>query len=195
MSAEFSVLVVSASERLQDALSRLLARQAGVVFQGVSRTASDALALFRVDPPDLVISDSPPAGVNDVLIWREVRDCGPRLLMLTNYLREGDSIRSVLAGASALILAPDARRRRLVEAVLRVAQGEFLIAEELIGRLRRVVNGEARRGLDEAERRVLSLILEGKRDREIASETAASLDEVRAYVTRLVEELVQQGWE
>lgn len=190
MPAESRVLVVSANERLQDALSRLLARQAGVVYQGVSHTANDALALFRVDPPDLVISDSPPADVNDVLIWREVRDCGPRLLMLTNYLREGDSIRAVLAGASALILAPEARGRRLVEAVLRVAQGEFLIAEELIARLRTFVTGEARRGLNEAERRVLGLILEGKGDYEIASETAAGLDEVRACTARLVEELV-----
>ena len=189
MPTEFSVFVVSANERVQSVFAHLLGRHAALHYAGGSPAATDALYQVNADPPGVVISDSPPANVHEVLIWREIRECGPRLLMLTNYVRGNDAVLSVLAGASGLILVPAGRSRTLLDSILRVAQGESLIPERLITRLHGVAIGEEPSRLDEAERRVLRLITEGRRDQEIAAEVAAPLGQVRSWVAGIAERL------
>ena len=189
MRTEFSVFVVSANDRLQSVFARLLERHAALRYAGGSPTASGALGWVGAVSPDVVISDSPPANGHDLLIWREIRDFGPRLLMLTNYLRESDAVLTVLAGASGLILASAGRSRALLDSILRVAQGESLTAEGLITRLRGISMGEAPNPLDPEECRILRLITDGRSDQEIAAEEAATVHQVRGWVAGIAEKL------
>lgn len=182
----FKVMVVSANARLQSVLPVLLGRQETLVYQGSVRSAIEALTASIADAPDVVVSDLPPASVRDVLTWRAIRECGPRLVMLTRYMNEGDDLRAVLAGASGLILVPE---RRLLESVLRAANGDLFRSEEFAGRLRAIVTGEAPSVLNAAERRVLGLISEGHPDHEIAARVGASPDDVREHIARIVEKL------
>ena len=189
LGTELSIFVVSANERLQSVLARLLERHPILHYADGSPNAREALDRVGRVRPDLLVSDSPPANVHEVLIWREIRGYGPRLLMLTNYVHEHDVFLSILAGASGLILAPAGRSRALLDSILRVAQGGSLIPERLITRLHGIAIGEEPSRLDEAERRVLRLITEGRRDQEIATEEAATLGQVRSWVASIAERL------
>jgi DNA-binding NarL/FixJ family response regulator len=187
---EFKVLVVSANERLIAALSHLLQRHAALRYVGSASSVRRALAQLGADPPDIFVADSPPADFGEVLAWRDIRAGSRRLLMLTNYLHEGDLVRSVFAGASAIVLAPEARGGRLLETITRVAAGESLLPEATMARLQAVALSEAASPLDAAGRRVLSLLLQGKDDSEIASETGASATTVRNQLARALQALI-----
>ena len=182
----FKVLVVSANKRLQGVLSVLLARQDALIYQGSVASAVEALTLAADDAPDVVISDLAPASVREVMTWRAIRECGPRLVMLTRYMEAGDDLRAVLAGASGLILVPE---RHLLESIQRAAMGDFLRSEELVGRLGAIVSGEAPSLLDGPERRVLGLVAEGHPDREIAARVGATPDDMRERIARIAEKL------
>jgi DNA-binding NarL/FixJ family response regulator len=180
------VMIVSANQRLQGVLPALLGRQDTLVHQHSVRTATEALTLTVGDAPDIVICDLPPANVHEVLTWRAIREHGPRIVMLTRYMQEDDDLRAVLAGAAGLILVPE---RRLLESVMRAARGDLLRSDELTGRLRAIVSGEAPSQLDGDERRVLGLIAEGHSDGEIAASLGVSPDDVCDQIVRITEKL------
>jgi DNA-binding NarL/FixJ family response regulator len=156
------------------------------VHQGNVRSPFEALSRAVVDAPDIVLADLPPANVHEVLTWRALREYGPRLVMLTRYLQEGDDLRAVLAGAAGLILVPE---RRILDSILRAAAGDLLRSEELNGRLSAIVSGEAPSPLDGEERRVLGLIAEGHADGEIAARLNVSPEDVRDRIVRIAEKL------
>ncbi len=185
-SDSFRVLIVSANERLRSVLPTLLGRQNALVYQGSVANASEALACVGTDMPDVVISDSPPADLQDILIWRAIHELGPRLIMLTRYMEQLIDTRAVLAGASGLILVPE---RRLADAVQRVAIGDNLRSLELSGRLRALVTGEIPSNLNGEERKVFGLVSEGRRDSEIAAHLGTSAENVRSQIVRIAEKL------
>jgi DNA-binding NarL/FixJ family response regulator len=182
----YSVLIVSANPRLQGVLPAVLGRQSTLVHQGNVRSPFEALSRAVVDAPDIVLADLPPANVHEVLTWRALREYGPRLVMLTRYLQEGDDLRAVLAGAAGLILVPE---RRILDSILRAAAGDLLRSEELNGRLSAIVSGEAPSPLDGEERRVLGLIAEGHADGEIAARLNVSPEDARDRIVRIAEKL------
>jgi DNA-binding NarL/FixJ family response regulator len=179
-------MIVSANRRLQSILPVLLGRHETLAYQGTVSNPTEALILAGSDAPDVVVSDLPPAGVRDILTWRAIRESGPRIVMLTRYMHEGDDMRAVLAGASGLILVPE---RRLLESIMHAATGDLLRSEELRGRLSAIVSGEAPSALDGSERRILGLIAEGHPDREIAARIGVSPDDVRDQIAGITQKL------
>jgi DNA-binding NarL/FixJ family response regulator len=186
---EFSIFVVAANERVQSVFERLLGRHQQLSYAAGAASVIEALKRLDEAPADLIISASPPANVQEVLIWREVRSHVPRLLMLTNYLREREAVFAVLAGAGGLVLAPAERSRALMDSILRVAQGESLIPEGLMTRLRGISAGEAPAQLDSEERRILGLITDGKNDQEIAAIEAVTPSQVSNWIASIAEKL------
>ena len=181
-----NILIVTANQRLRSVLPALLARNASLVYQGSVASASEALTRAFAAAPDVVVSDLPPATTAEVMTWRAVRECGPRLVMLTRYIHEGNDLRAALAGAAGLILVPE---RDLVDSILRSAAGVMLRSPELDGRLRAIVSGEAPSILDASERRVLGLVAEGYSDAVIAAQLAIRPEDVREHIARIAETL------
>lgn len=190
MEAACLVYVVSSNERLRTALSRLLTRQEALLYLGDSPNVRAALPLIGQNRPDIVISDSPPMTVSEVLAWREVREHCTRLLMLTSYRREPDAVRALIAGASGLILTPDRDGTHLLDAIRSVAQGDLLIPQQPLARLRAIANAEAPSRLDGEERALLGQIIDGRRNAEIAHGLGMKTEEVPAQIARLLNKLV-----
>lgn len=189
MAAICKVFIVSSNERLQAALSRLLRRQQAISYVGSSAGARAALLVIRRDPPDVVMSDSPPGNAQDVLIWRQIREHA-HVLMWTHYRRESDIVRAVIAGASGLMLALDDSGPGLLEAVLSAARGISYMPQETLTRLRAVASGQAPSTLEEGERALLAHIVDGRRDADIGREMGLTSEEVPAYIARILDKLV-----
>ena len=185
-SRSYSVHLVTANPGLRTALPALLARRAGIAFAGASSTPDEALAQMGHAPPDVVLAGSPPEDARQVMSWRAIRDCGPCIVMLTRYRDEGIDLRSLLAGASGLILVPE---RDVAEAVLHVAAGEDTHFDEARRYLCAIATGETPGRLTTEERRVLHLISAGLPDAAIASELATTSAGVRDQIARLVEKM------
>jgi DNA-binding NarL/FixJ family response regulator len=109
--------------------------------------------------------------------------------MLTNYRRDGEAVMALLAGAAGLTLAPDGDGERLLDAVRGVAQGDLLLPEEPLARLKAIARAEVPSKLDKAERALLGFIIDGRRDAEIARELGLSSEEVPACVARILDKL------
>lgn len=182
--APYTVLVVSTNRLMQSVLPAMLLRRQSLAHAGSAGSASEALRLTLERAPDVVLSDLPPGGVAEVMTWRAVRQCGPKLVMLTRYVNEGDAMRATLAGASGLILVPD---RPIVESVLRAATGELLHSDDLAGRLLAIVSGEAPSLLDHSGRRLLGLVADGCSDDEIAGQLVITPEDVREQIARIAE--------
>ena len=186
-----SVYVISSNELLQDVIAHLIKDEECLSYAGASRTANEALDRISALKPDVVVTDAPPANMHDVFVWREIREYGPRVLMLAYYLRADDAALSVLAGANCLVLAPAGQSRALLDLILRIGNGESPRAEGVARRLNEAAIGYDG-NLSEEQRRVLRLVIDGMSDVEIASKEAATMGEVRGWVADIAEKVSQR---
>jgi two-component system, NarL family, response regulator DesR len=189
LNVESNVLLVATNERLQDAISGLLRRDASVSYLGSCRTPRDALSLLSASAPAVVVAESPPHSVDDVLDWREVRGFSARILVLSTYFHDADVVRSIIAGASGHVLAEAGHGRELIDAIGHLASGQLLLPADLVDRLRAIAADQISSRLDATERTVLGLITDGRTDQEIASSIATDLGRVRSSIGALVGKL------
>jgi DNA-binding NarL/FixJ family response regulator len=187
--AEFAVFVVSTNERVLSVFPHLIERHPALLFCGSAATPSEALDSVRAAGPRVVVTDWLPSSGQHVLKWRAVRELGPSLLMLTNYLREPDAVLSVLSSASGHLLTRPGQSRHLLDAIVRVAQGELLFPEGLVSKLRTQASGDSASDLDEPDRRVLLGLLERATDQEIAEALGEDANQVRLRIASLADKL------
>lgn len=108
-------------------------------------------------------------------LLRGDRDHSVNILVLTSFDRDEYLFRALRAGASGFLLK-DLPRGQLVNAVRTVAAGDELLSPTITRRLveefvrRPRLGDEALAGLTDRERVVLTLVAQGKTNREIAEE-------------------------
>src|SRR5690606_10047507 len=125
--------------------------------------------------------------------WPEVK-----VIMLTSYSDDEAVIGSVMAGASGYVLK-QIGTQELVDAIRRVHKGESMLDPGITGKILErfrtgtqggdgppVPGGEA---LTDQEQKILTLIAQGKTNREIASELYLSEKTVRNYVSNILGKL------
>lgn len=189
MEASCKVYVVSSNERLRAALSRLLQRQVGIVHAGAAANVRAIPPVIETDPFDVVISDSLPANSQEVFLWRQLSE-QVRILMWTQYSRERDIVRALLAGVSGIIVAPDANAQKLIAAILNVASGASLLPQDALAQLKEIASGVAPSTLDHQERMLLGCIVDGKRNAEIGLQLGLNDRQVSAMIATVLEKLL-----
>lgn len=101
----------------------------------VTEAADGAEALEKAEAlrPDVVIMDINLPGMNGLQITRELRDRFPgmKIIMLTAYDDEEQIYHAIRAGASAYH-AKDVRPERLVGAIRRVYQGQYVVDDRVL---------------------------------------------------------------
>jgi two-component system response regulator DevR len=164
---------------------------------GEAGTMTEAVAEARRCRPDVVLMDVRLPDGSGVEACREVRsECRTtRVLMLTSYADEDAVVASIMAGASGYLLK-QTDPERLVEAVELVARGGSLldpaVTQTVLEWMRRLgahAADDRLAGLSEQERKILSLIAEGKTNREIAAALYLSEHTVKTYVSNLLQKL------
>jgi DNA-binding NarL/FixJ family response regulator len=186
---ELRVFVVSPNGNFQGVLPDLLKRHAALEYCGAAFNVREALAPVRSGRVDLVVSDSAPKTAGDVMRWRELREGGPGLFMITNYVYEGGIILSILAGASGHVLAEPGRSRTLLDAIVRAARGEFLMPPDLVARLRTIAQDEKAGTLVPPERLVLDRVLDGATDAALAEAIGGDVAQAHRHIASLAAKL------
>jgi two-component system, NarL family, response regulator NreC len=162
--------------------------------------AADARSGFEeVDrhQPDVLVIDVSLPGMNGIAAAREVKRRAPRtqVLMVADWGRERDALEALAAGATGFALKTD-RAEELLGAIRRVANGQLYIAPAFrrfsaleAARLARTrspaLPADVLRALSPREREVFDLVVRGWRNAAISVELCISIKTVDTHRTRI----------
>ena len=177
-------------------LRTLLERRPGFTVVGEAGTAKEAVRAAWQSQPDVVIMDIRLPDGNGIEACREILEERPetRVIMLTSYGDDEALFGSIMAGASGYLLK-QTRGQSLAEAIEKVAKGESLldpaVTQRVLERMRRLATGEGDKlaTLSPQERKIITMIAEGKTNKEIAKEVFLSDKTVKNYVSSILRKL------
>ena len=152
-------------------------------------TAEDAVRLAATSGVDLVLMDLQfPGALQGAEATRRIRSHSeaPRVLVLTNYDTDADILGAIEAGASGYLLK-DAPPAELVSAVRAAAIGESALAPGVSSRLDATLSSSDRLTVRESE--VLSLVAEGRSNRDIGRALFLSEATVKSHLVHIFAKL------
>lgn len=190
------VFLVDDHEIVRRGIAQLLDAEPELQVVGESATVRGTLDRVEATRPDVVVLDLHLPDGDGIDLCRSIRSAHPkvRCLILTADDDESASVAAVIAGASGHVLK-SVRGGRLVEGILRVAQGESLIPETRARRVARDLSAQTvrdkRQGADLTlrEQQVLKLITEGLTNRQIGRRLGLAEKTVKNYVSGLLAKL------
>jgi two-component system response regulator DevR len=190
-------MVVDDHEVVRLGLKGLLERQPGWYVVAEAAAAGEAVSRAAENKPDVIVMDIRLAGSSGIDACRQIVHQLPdtRVIMLTSYAEDGLLFDAIAAGAAGYVLK-QIGSDDLVRAIETVSHGEALLDPSLTSRVLARVREASRKealaafvDLTEQEIRVLSLIAEGKTNREIAEVLYLGDGTVRNYVSNILSKL------
>jgi DNA-binding NarL/FixJ family response regulator len=189
------VFLLDDHEVVRRGVADLLSAEDDIEIVGEASTAEEAVGRILALSPDVCVLDVRLPDGSGVEVCRAVREKRPAMacLMLTSFSDDEALLEAVLAGASGYLLK-QVRGSDLVDAVRRVARGQSLLDQSVTDTvLRRLRDGspddERLRGLTEQERKVLTLLAEGRTNRQIADELFLAEKTIKNYVSNVLAKL------
>lgn len=167
----------------------LLESEADLEVVAEAATAEDAVRLAAASGIDLVLMDLQfPGAMQGAEATRRIRSHAgaPRVLVLTNYDTDADILGAIEAGASGYLLK-DAPPAELVAAVRAAAVGESALAPAVSTRLN--ASREAGDRLTAREAEVLTLVAEGRSNRDIGRALFLSEATVKSHLVHIFTKL------
>lgn len=194
---ETRVMLVDDHEVVRQGLRALLERREHLTVVAEAGSVAEAIVEAARSQPDVIVMDVRLPDGTGIEACREIRAEYPaiRVLMLTSYADDEAVYAAIVAGAAGYLLK-QTRGRELVSAIDAVARGESLldplVTSKVLNRMREMAAGghkDKLSELTEQERRILSLIAEGKTNRMIAAEVFLSEKTVKNYVSTILGKL------
>jgi DNA-binding NarL/FixJ family response regulator len=170
-----------------DGVVRILRAKRDINVIGVATTAEDAVQQFREHRPDVTLMDLELRGSHGFQAIRAIRSIEPsaRIIVLTMYSGQDEILGAANAGAVAYVLK-DAIPEDLIRSVRAVHAGEEPLSHVIAARAR--IHGE-QPSLSVREVQVIRLLVEGKRDKEIAADLQISPRTVEVHIRSIFEKL------
>jgi DNA-binding NarL/FixJ family response regulator len=192
MTAQITVLIADDHPVVRQGLQVLLSVQDDIVVVGAAEEGAQAVRLCAELEPDVLLLDLKLPVLDGVGVLRELaeRGCKVRSLVLTSATDHALVTAALNAGATGFLykdVDPDA----LVRAVRSVHDGNTLLAPEAAGLLM-APRRSAVAGLDaltHREREVLTLLADGRSNREIARMLHISEKTVKSHVSAVLAKL------
>ncbi len=181
MQRKFKVLVVDDHPIVRAGIAAIIQTSADMMVVGQAASGEDAVQTFATHLPDVTLMDLRLPGLSGVDAIRTIRHTHPeaRFVVLTTYEGDEDIYQALAAGAKGYIIK-GMPHTVLLGALRRVcAGGQYLpqsVTRALAGR---TPSSE----LSAREREVLSLIVGGKSNREIASALGITEGTVKCHVS------------
>ncbi|MEU2422734.1 response regulator transcription factor [Streptomyces sp. NPDC007851] len=188
-----SLLIVDDHPVVRDGLRGMFESAPGFTVLGEASDGPQAVALTTALDPDVVLMDLRMPGGGGVDAIRELtrRGARARVLVVTTYDTDSDTLPAIEAGATGYLLK-DAPREELFTAVRAAAQGRTVLSPAVASRLVSAVRAPGAPGnepLSAREREVLALVARGTSNREIARELFISEATVKTHLTHLYTKL------
>ncbi|MEV6533240.1 response regulator [Streptomyces sp. NPDC048448] len=187
-----TLLIVDDHPVVRDGLRGMFESAPGFTVLGEAADGVAALALAQALDPDVVLMDLRMPGGNGVAAIAELtrRGARARILVLTTYDTDSDTLPAIEAGATGYLLK-DAPRDELFTAVRAAAEGRTVLSPAVASRLVSAVRTPttAQDSLSGREREVLALVAKGTSNREIARVLFISEATVKTHLTHLYAKL------
>ena len=175
------VLICDDHPIMRVGIAAIIQAQPDMTVCGQAGTAVEAIRLHREHVPDITLMDLRLPDRSGVQAIREIRSTSPdaRIVVLTTYEGDEDIHQALEAGAMGYIIK-GMPHEELVSALRKVHAGRrFLPAPVARALASRMPDGE----LSAREKQVLSLLVKGKSNREIADELAIKEATVKSHVS------------
>lgn len=189
------VYLLDDHEIVRRGLRELLESDGRIDVVGESGLAEEAARRIPALRPHVAVLDGRLPDGSGIDVCRDVRSVDPSIacLILTSYDDDEALFHAIMAGASGYVLK-QIRGNELIDAILRVAQGQSLLDPQVTARvLERLRGGHeedaAISGLTEQERRVLMHIADGLTNRQIGQEMFLAEKTVKNYVSSILAKL------
>ena len=191
------ILLVDDHEVVRLGIKALLGHHSQFQVVAEAGTAEEAVEQALQHQPDVVVMDIRLPGKSGIVATEEITQKLPetKVIMLTSFAEDDMLFDAIIAGASGYILK-QIGSGELIRALEMVGRGESLldpaVTQKVFQRLRlaaRESRGSAFSAFSERELQVLSLVAEGKTNKEIAEQIFLSEKTVRNYVSSILAKL------
>lgn len=191
------VLLVDDHEVVRLGIKSLLSHYPQFEVVAEAGTADEAVRQASEYKPDVVVMDIRLPGKSGIDATREIMAAQPdtKVVMLTTFADDELLFDAISAGASGYVLK-QIDSQELITALERIGRGESLldpaVTQQVFKRMRettRKAESEAFAPLSDQELKVLALVAQGKRNKEIAEQVFLSEKTVRNYVSSILSKL------
>ena len=191
------VMLVDDHEVVRNGIRAMLAPEDDIVVAGEAGGVQDAIDEATRTKPDVVVMDVRLADGSGIEATREIRANHPdtRVLMLTSFADDEALFASIMAGASGYVLK-QVRSDDLLRAIRSVGAGESLldpsVTNSVLERLRKgkhLMKDERLARLSPQEERILTLIADGRTNKEVGEELQLAEKTVKNYVSSILSKL------
>jgi DNA-binding NarL/FixJ family response regulator len=191
------VLLVDDHEVVRSGVKALLQSTEDIVVTGEAGTVREAVDEADRTRPDVVVMDVRLADGSGIEATREIRAKHPKtkVVMLTSFADDEALFASIMAGAAGYVLK-QVKSGELIRAIRTVGKGDSLldpaVTSAVLDRLRRgkhLMKDEKLARLSPQEERILSLVADGKTNREIGDELNLAEKTVKNYVSSILSKL------
>ena len=187
------VLIAEDHPLFREGMRGRLDRVADVAVVGEAASGDEAVEMAHKLEPDVILMDIKMPGLNGIEATREIQQASPQIgvLVLTMFEDDDSVFAAMRAGAKGYLLK-DSGGEGVVHAIRAVASGEAVfgpgVAERIMGFFSapRAAPRRTFPELTEREEEVLSLVAQGKSNREIARQLFVSLKTVRNHVSNIL---------
>ncbi|HET6714546.1 MAG TPA: response regulator transcription factor [Actinomycetota bacterium] len=195
--APLRVMLVDDHEIVRDGIKAMLDTEDDVVVTAQAGTVREAIDEAHRTRPDVVVMDVRLADGSGIEATREIRADHPdtRVLMLTSFADDEALFASIMAGASGYVLK-QVKSGDLLRAIRAVGAGDSLldpsVTSAVLDRLRKgkhLMKDEKLARLSPQEERILTLVADGRTNREIGDELNLAEKTVKNYVSSILSKL------
>lgn len=192
-----TILIVDDHELTRLGLSSAIKKKSKFTISGEAVDGISAVSMVEQLTPDIVLMDIGMPKMDGITATRQIKERVPgcKVIILSSRHLEDEITASIAAGADGYCLK-DIATERLIQVIELVSEGGIwldpYIAKFLAGSLtssisrsRQVYNTE----LTEREKEVLTLIVEGKPNKEIAQLLGITLPTTKVHVSNLIQKL------
>lgn len=176
-----SVLVVDDHPILRLGVAAIINAQRDMKVCAHAGTGEEAVDMFKKHRPDITLMDLRLPGMSGLEALRVIRRLDPhaKSIVLTTYEGDEDIHQALAAGALGYIIK-GMSHETLVDALRKVKSGMRFLPSPIVRRLEdRTPNSD----LSPREREVLSLMAQGKTNKEIASDLGITEATVKCHVS------------
>jgi two-component system response regulator DevR len=191
------VMLVDDHEVVRQGIRALVEAAGGMVVVAEASGVAEAVERALSTLPDVVVMDVRLVDGSGIEATREIRAARPdtRVIMLTSFADDEALFASIMAGAAGYVLK-QVRSNDLVRSIRAVAEGQSLLDPAVTGavleRLRKgkhlLMDPKLAR-LSPQEERILTLIAEGKTNKEIGEDLKLAEKTVKNYVSAILSKL------
>ena len=181
------VMIVETHAIVRQGLRTLIGSQRDMEIVAETGDGGEAIALYASSRPDVVLMDLRLRTGSGLDVIRELRsafeDC--RIVVLSTYSNEEHVYRAVAAGAYGYVIK-DEDPSHITRALRAVRTGQHYLSPEASARLAEHVH---RSPLTKREEEVLTLLVQGRKNREIADALGIVEETVKGHVKNILSKL------